>query len=276
LSATDIAARPVNLIRQNRTWMTFNAFAQLLWRDLWVTCHDWKSFLATSLMQPVFFLFIFGKLLPSLGQAVTGYSIVILPGIIALTTLLTAMTAVVIPLAVEFGYTKEIEDRLLSPLPIWGVAVAKLTYAAIRGIIAGMLIFPLGWLILGNAFQVSCEHLGLLIVISVLGAFSGAAIGLTLGTMVPPTKVGLVLPLVLPPLIFTGCVYYPWAQLHILRWFQVVTLFMPLTYTSEGFRAALAPNLPHLPTHFIVLGQLAVIAGFGYVGIRGFKRKALD
>jgi ABC-2 type transport system permease protein len=268
--------RPAALLKQNRTRMMFNAFAQLLWRDLWVTYRDWKSFLATSLMQPVFFLFIFGRLLPSLGQAVTGYSVVILPGVIGLTTLLTSMTAIVIPLAVEFGYTKEIEDRLLSPLPIWGVAIAKLCYAAIRGIVAGAMVFPLGWLILGKGFIVSSDHLGFLLVVSVLGALSGAAVGLTLGTMVPPTKVGLVLPLVLPPLLFTGCVYYPWAQLHILRWYQIVTLFSPLTYSSEGFRAALAPNLPHLPTMFIILGQTGFLLIFGSLGVRGFKKKALE
>ena len=256
--------------------MMFNAFAQLLWRDLWVTCRDWKSFFATSLMQPVFFLFIFGRLLPSLGQAVKGYTIVILPGVIGLTTVLTSMTAIVIPLAVEFGYMKEIEDRLLSPLPIWGVAVAKMCYAAIRGIVAGTMVFPLGFLILGNSFVVSSDHIGLLLMISVFGALSGAAVGLTLGTMVPPTKVGLVLPLVLPPLLFTGCVYYPWAQLHILRWYQIVTLFSPLTYTSEGFRAALAPTLPHLQTIFIIAGQFLFLLVFGALGIRGFKKKALE
>jgi ABC-2 type transport system permease protein len=276
LSAVNLAIRQLDTVRYNRTALTLNAFVQMLWRDLWVTWRDWKSFLATSLMQPVFFLFIFGRLLPSLGQATAGYSIVILPGIIGLTTLLTSMMAIVIPLAVEFGYTKEIEDRLLSPLPIWGVAIEKLVYAAIRGIVAGALIFPLGWLILGRSFAVSTEHPALLILVGVLGSLSGAAVGLTLGTMVPPTKVGLVLPLVLPPLLFTGCVYYPWAQLHILRWYQVVTLFSPLTYTSEGFRAALAPNLPHLPTLFIILGQLAFLLIFGALGVRGFDRKAVE
>ena len=164
--------------------------------------------------------------------------------------MLTAMQAVSLPLTLEFGFTKEIEDRLLSPLPVWMVAIQKIVFAAIRGLVAGAMIFPLGRLILGSAFTVSTGHLGLLALVALLGALGGAALGLTLGTFVQPSQIGLMFSLILTPLLFTGCVYYPWAGLKTLRWFQVVTCFSPLTYASEGFRAALVPQSPHMAVGF--------------------------
>jgi len=256
--------------------MTATAFAHLLWRDLWVTLRNWQTFLAMTLIQPVFFLFVFGRLLPMLGQANAGYGVLFLPGIISLTTVLTAMQAVSMPLVIEFGYTKEIEDRLLSPLPVWLVAVQKLVFAAIRGLVAGAMIVPLGRLILGGGFAISLDYWWLLAIVAVLGALVGAALGLVMGTSVQPAQIGLMFSVVLTPMLFTGCIYFPWAMLNRVRWFQIITCINPITYSSEGFRASLVPNLPHMPVWFIIAGQLVFLVTFSYLGIRGFLRKALD
>ncbi len=256
--------------------MMATAFIHLLWRDLWVTLRTWQTFLAMTLLQPIFFLFIFGRLLPMLGQANAGYGVLFLPGIISLTTMLTAMQAVSMPLVIEFGYTKEIEDRLLSPLPVWMVAVQKIVFAAIRGIIAGVLIVPLGRLILGSGFAISLHYWWLLVIVGILGSLVGAALGLTLGTNVEPAQIGLMFSVVLTPMLFTGCIYFPWAMLDRIRWFQIITCINPITYSSEGFRASLVPDLPHMPVWLILVGQLAFLVLFSYIGIRGFLRKAID
>ena len=276
MSTITLAPSHAPAATQNRTRMVTTAFLNLLWRDLWVTLREWPAFLAQTFMQPLFFLFIFGKVLPKIGAAQGGYSILLLPGIIGLTTMLTAMQAVSLPLTLEFGFTKEIEDRLLSPLPVWMVAIQKMVFAAIRGLLAGAMIFPLGRLILGSGFTVSTGHLGLLAVVALLGALGGAALGLTLGTFVQPSQIGLMFSLILTPLLFTGCVYYPWAGLRTLRWFQIVTCFSPLTYASEGFRSSLVPQSPHMATAYILLGQVAFLILFTLLGVRGFLRKAID
>jgi ABC-2 type transport system permease protein len=256
--------------------MIRTAFVFLLWRDLWVTVREWKAFLAQTLLQPVFFLFIFGRVLPRLGQATGTYSVLLLPGIIALTTLLTAMQSVALPLTIEFGYTKEIEDRLLSPLPVWLVGIQKMVFASIRGLVTGGLIIPLGRLILGSGFVISIDHPILLAIVALLCALAGAAVGLTMGTIIQPNQIGLMFSLILTPILFTGCVYYPWALLDRLRWFQVVTLFSPLTYASEGFRATLVPQAPHMPVPAIIAGQIAFLIFFTYTGVRGFLKRAID
>jgi ABC-2 type transport system permease protein len=264
------------LAAPGRARMIATAFMQLLWRDLWVTLRTWPTFLAMTLLQPLFFLFIFGRLLPMLGQVDARYSVAFLPGIISLTTVLTAMQAVSMPLVIEFGYTKEIEDRLLSPLPVHMVALQKLVFGAMRGLVAGAIIVPLGKLILGSGFQISLEHWWLLMIIAVLGTLIGAALGLTMGTTVQPAQIGLMFSVVLTPMLFTGCIYFQWAKLGGLRWFQVITSLNPITYASEGYRAALVPDQPHMPVWFILVGQLVFLGLFGYLGMRGFLRKAVD
>jgi len=270
----DVAAQAT--VHKSKAQMVWTAFVHLLWRDLWVTVREWKAFLAQTLLQPVFFLFIFGSVLPRLGQTTGTYSVMLLPGIIALTTLLTAMQSVSIPLAIEFGYTKEIEDRLLAPLPVSMVAVEKMVFASIRGLLTGALIIPLGRLILGSGFAVSLNHPLLLPLVAMLAALEGAAVGLTMGTIIQPNQIGLMFSLILTPILFTGCVYYPWALLDRLRWFQVVTLFSPLTYASEGFRASLVPQAPHMPAPAIIGGQIAFLIFFSYMGVRGFLKRAID
>jgi len=256
--------------------MIATAFTQLLWRDVWVTLRDWKTFFAMTFLQPIFFLFVFGRILPTLGQTSEGYGALFLPGIIGLTNLLTAMQAVALPLTIEFGYTKEIEDRLLSPLPVWLVAIQKMVFAALRGLFAGLMIIPLGRIILGSGFSINLDHLGLLAANSLLSTFGGAALGLVMGTIFQPAQVGLMFSLILTPLLFTGCVYYPWAMLNRIRWFQVITCFSPLTYASEGYRAALVPQIQHMPILLIIGGQVFFLSIFGYFGVRGFLRKAID
>jgi ABC-2 type transport system permease protein len=252
------------------------AFLALCERDLWVTVrHEPVSFLAQALLQPLFFLFVFGRVLPEIGAAQGSYGSQLLPGIMGLTLVLTALQNTALPLVIEFSFTKEIEDRLLAPLPVYAVGLQKMVIASLRGVIAALLIIPLGQLILPGGIDLSgASWLGLVGVL-IAGAFAGAARGMVLGTAVPPNKISVAFAIVLTPLIFTGAAFYPWQALGSLRWFQVVTLFNPLTYVSEGMRSALT-GAPHLATGWMVLGLVGSTLLFSWLGVRGFARRAVD
>lgn len=94
------------------------------------------------------FLFVLGRVLPEIGAAGPRYGAQLLSGIIALTLVLTSLQNVALPLVIEFSFTKEIEDRLLAPLPARAVAVEKIVFSTCRGVVAAVLILPLGALIL--------------------------------------------------------------------------------------------------------------------------------
>jgi len=252
----------------------WRAFLGLCQRDLWATIrHEPVAFLSQALLQPIFFLFVFGRVLPEIGAAGNAYGTQLLPGIIALTVVLTSVQNTALPLVIGFSFTKELEDRLLAPLRVEAVAVQTMLMAAARGIVGGLLILPLGQLILpGGVSLGQTTWLGFLLIL-VLGAITGAGMGMVLGTSVPPNRISVAFAVVLTPLIFTGSTFYPWAGLSRLKWFQILTLANPLTYVSEGMRAALTP-IDHLSTIAIGGGVVASLAVFGALGVRGFARRS--
>jgi hypothetical protein len=100
----------------------------VLWRDIFVTGRELPIFLAQVVLQPLFLLLIFGKILTELGYARNGYAQLLFPGVVALTIVLTALQSTALPLVIDFSFTKEIEDRLLAPMPVgWLTASAQIT-----------------------------------------------------------------------------------------------------------------------------------------------------
>jgi ABC-2 type transport system permease protein len=251
------------------------AFLAVLRRDLYVTWRELPVFFAQVILQPLFLLFVFGRVLTDLGFARPGYTEVLFPGIVALTAVLTALQSTAFPLVIDFSFTKEIEDRLLAPLPVGMVGVEKIVFAAMRAVVAAAVMFPVGILVLGS-IPWRASAVPLLVAILVLGSLVGAALGLILGTAVPPNRINVMFALILTPLLFTGASQYPWKSLDHLRWFQVVAACNPLTYVSEGMRAALEPSVPHLASWISVLVLAGTLVVFTAVGIRLFLRRAID
>src|SRR5271165_2468901 len=257
-----------------RSWGPWQTALAILRRDLFVTGREFPIFLAQVILQPLFLLFVFGKVLTELGYARPGYAQVLFPGLVALAAVLTGIQSTALPLVIEFSYSNEIEDRLLAPLPTGAVAVEKVVFAAMRACVAAAVMFPVGVWILGTIpWQASTAPA--VVAMIVLGALLGAAMGLILGTYVPPNRISVTLTLVLTPLIFTGSSQYPWPSLQDIRWFQVVSALNPMTYVSEGLRGLMAPNVPHIQTWIcfvVAVGSLVVLMA---VGMAGFDRRAL-
>jgi ABC-2 type transport system permease protein len=251
------------------------AFGAILWRDVFVTGREFVPFLLQVVLQPIFLLFVFGKVLTQLGFTRPGYSDVLFPGVVALAAFLTALQNTAFPLVIDFSYTKEIEDRLLAPLPTPLVAVEKVVFASLRALVAAAVMFPVGLWILGR-LPVSWSDVPTIFGFLVLGSLVGASMGMTLGTLVTPNRINVVFAVVLTPLLFTGATQFPWPALHSLRWFQVVCALNPLTYVSEALRAEMVPGIPHIPLWVCALALLGFLAAFGVAGLVGFRRRALD
>ena len=188
-------------------------FLAVLSRDIYVTWGEFPVFLAQVILQPFFLLFVFGKVLGSLGYTTNGYSDLLFPGLLALTAVITSMQTLAFPLVIEFGWTKEIEDRLLAPMSTWLVALEKVVFATFRALIATAVMIPIGILVLGS-IPWRWAGLPLFLTIVVLGSLLGASLGLVLGTLVKPNRINIVFSLVFTPLLFTGCSQYPWPSLE--------------------------------------------------------------
>lgn len=259
-------------IDQATQWRAFRA---VLYRDLYVTWRELPAFLAQVILQPLFLLFVFGKVLGTLSLTRPGYADLLFPGLLALTAVITAMQALAFPLVAEFGWTKEIEDRLLAPMPTSFVAAEKVLFALLRSLAATLIMLPIGILILGS-IPWRWEGFPLFVAALVLGALVGAGFGLLMGTLVQPQRINLLFSLVFTPLLFTGCSQYPWPSLDRIRWFQVVTACNPMTYASEALRGAMIPEVPHIAPWVCLLVLVFAVSVLLTVGLRGFYRRAID
>lgn len=250
-------------------------FLAILGRDMFVAGRTFWIVMLQAGLQPLFMLFVFAKVLGSANYVGPEYGRLLLPGVLALTTFVTALQSVAFPLVMEFSVTREIEDRLLAPIPTALVALEKLTMATLRGLLAAAVMYPVGAFVLGDALWNPAGFGGLAIVL-VLGAWTGGAIGMNLGTLLPPTRVNVMFGLILTPLLFTGATQYPWPTLSSLRWFQLLTAANPLTYCSEGVRAALVPDIPHMPLWTCVAVLIGCATLFSLTGVKLFLRRAVE
>ena len=114
-------------------------------------------------------------MLPGIGLAAGGFAALLLPGIVSLSGMLAAIQGVTLPLVLDLGFAREIDDRLLAPLPVWMVAAEKVLFGTFRGAFAAGCIFPMAVLILGPAFSVRTVRIGLLILMVVLTGATGAS-----------------------------------------------------------------------------------------------------
>src|SRR5256885_13482124 len=137
-------------LEPNERATAWRAFRAVLYRDLYVTWRELPAFLAQVILQPLFMLFVFGKVLGSLGFTRHGYANLLFPGLLALTAVITAMQTLAFPLVAEFGWTKEIEDRLMAPMPTSFVAAEKVLFALLRSFTATLILIPVGVLVLGS------------------------------------------------------------------------------------------------------------------------------
>src|SRR5436305_8741182 len=179
------------------------------------------------------------------------------------------------PLIAEFQWTREIEDRLLAPINISWIAIEKVVAGMLQALIAGVVVIPLGWLVLGRGVGLTVKSpIEFAVVMLLVAAFSATG-GLALGCTMNQQHIGLMFSMIITPMIFFGCTYYPWSALNTFPILQKIVLINPLVYASEGLRAALVPQFPHISTPFI----LAALTGFDVLllvlGLRQFRNKAV-
>ena len=67
----------------------------------------------------------------------------LVPGVVGISIMFQGVQAVALQMAQEFGFTREIEDRVQAPCPIWLVAVAKVLSGAVQGLISAAIVLPI-------------------------------------------------------------------------------------------------------------------------------------
>jgi len=277
MTAATIARQP------GRTGLYVRAFWGLMLRDARVLLREFVPFVLRTIMNPLLFTFVFTYVFPKIGASITpggltkvSFATVIAPGLMAVAIFFQGIAAVALPLATELGGTREIEDRVMAPLPVSMVALEKVIWSGLQSIIAAAVVLPMILLVSAEPVSISVASWPMLIVTVLLAALVAGYLGLVIGTVVKPKQIGLIFSLVVVPVTFLGCTYYPWQQLSSIRWLQIVCLINPLVYVSEGLRTALTPEIPHMPVIAVLSALLVLLAGLGTLGTWLFMRRVID
>lgn len=266
------------------------ALAALVRRDLAVLRKNLGEFIGRTLVQPFLLVFVFLYVFPTIGQGIGGnhggggesaFATVLVPGVVGISIMFQGIQAVAMVMATEFGFTREIEDRVQAPCPIWLVAVAKVLSGAVQGLLAALIVFPLAAVVHAKGVH---AHLTVhwLVAVTLIPLFCVAmsALGLVLGTKFEARNIGLMFGFVVLPVTFLGGTYYQWTALapvtvHGFRWLQTLVLINPLVYVNEGLRAAFT-DAPHMHLYVVYPVMLAFCALFLFEGIRGFRKRVLS
>jgi ABC-2 type transport system permease protein len=266
-----------------------SALGALILRDLVVLRKTFREFVLRTLVQPFLLCFVFLFVFPKIGQAVGGagargasdFATVLVPGVVGISIMFQGVQSIALTMAQEFGFTREIEDRVQAPCPIWLVAMSKVLSGAVQGLIAALIVFPIAAVVHAAGVKADLSlHWLVILTIVPIACVTMAGLGLVLGTSFEARNIGLMFGFVILPITFLGGTYYPWTHLAPVKvggfhWLQTLVLINPLIYVNEGMRAAFT-NAPHMHLYVVY----PVMIGFGTIflalGLRNFRRRVLS
>ena len=288
------AAPADHRITTTPTRSTFATSRVALWalilRDLVVLRKHWIEFVVRTLVQPFLLCFVFLYVFPKIGQGVGGgggpaaesaFATVLVPGVVGISILFQGVQSVALTMAQEFGYTREIEDRVQAPCPIWLVPVAKVLSGAVQGAISAAIVLPIASVVHAEGVEAHINlHWWIILTVVPLSCVAMTSLGLLLGTTFEPRNIGLMFGFVVLPVTFLGGTYYQWTRLAPVQaggwhWLQTIVLVNPLIYVNEGMRAAFT-DASHMHLYIVYPVLIGFTALFLGIGLRNFRRRVLS
>ena len=258
-------------------------------RDLVVLRKDFRVFVLRTIIQPFLLCFVFLYVFPKIGQGIGGagpvqesaFATILVPGVVGISIMFQGVQSIALAMAQEFGFTREIEDRVQAPCPIWLVAIAKVLSGAAQGVLSAAIVLPIASVVHAPGVRAHLTlHWWLIVTFVPLACIAMAGLGLVLGTSFEPRNIGLMFGFIILPITFLGGTYYPWNKLAPVtvggwHWLQTIVLINPLIYVNEGMRAAFT-TAPHMQFYVIYPVVVAFAAVFLTIGLRKFRRRVLS
>jgi ABC-2 type transport system permease protein len=258
----------------------------LFLRDLTVLRKHLVEFVLRTIIQPFLLVFVFLYVFPLIGQSVGGgrgassFASVLIPGVVGISVMFQGVQSVALQLSQEFGFTREIEDRVQAPCPVWLVAVAKILSGVVQGLIAAVIVFPLAAVIHASGVHAQFDvHWWVVVTLLPLTCVVFSSLGLVLGCVFEPRNIGLMFGFIVLPITFLGGTYYQWTRLSAVKvggfpWLQTLVCVNPLMYVNEGLRGGLT-SLSHMHLYIVYPVLIAFCGVFLSIGIRAFRGRVL-
>ncbi|ASC73755.1 Inner membrane transport permease YadH [Halomicronema hongdechloris C2206] len=270
------------LVRPGRHRRTIRTPLQTLWRDsLTVFWGDWLELrvripqvAASGLVSPLIYILAFGLGLgnaidrvstPSAGDS---YLEFILPGMVALSSMVISFGGTTFSICGDRLFTKTFEEMLLYPVHPLALYLGKMMAGVVRGMLTAGSVILVAVVFTGQPGSF-LHPLFLLLLVLNCAVFAG--LGVIVGLNVKSLEsVGLFNNFLIVPMSFLGGTFFDPASLPMVL--KGIVYVLPLTYTTIGLRAAAYRPLAEFPWYsFPVL--LAVAIALAAVGAYQFSHQ---
>jgi len=221
-----------------------------------------KSRLVSSIVQPLFFLFILGSgFRVATFEGVDDYLSFLAPGIIAMAILFSSMfTGISVLWDKQFGFLQEV---LVAPVSRFSIIIGRTLGGATVALIQGFMILLIA---LGLGVKISGVF-GLLLtfVFMILIAFTAVGFGLVLASKMEDFQgFQLIMNLLIMPLLFLSSAFFPVTSNPTMK---IISSFNPLFYMVDGLRGSLVTGAatvnPPLLDLLVVLVVCIIMMGLG-------------
>jgi ABC-2 type transport system permease protein len=259
-----------------RSWRSELRAIRIVFRRELIRFRSDRLRMATSLIQPLLFLFVLGSGLQQLSQAGThgvDLKTFIYPGILCISVMFTAMTsAASIVWDREFGFLREM---MVAPIRRSSIVIGKCLAGACVASIQGVVL-----ICLAGAVHVPYDPLLLLGIfgLQLLLAFTITAFGLMVAVRIKQIQSLMgIMQMIVMPMFFVSGALFPVNGLP--GWLSVLNRIDPLTYAvdpmrrlvfehltlSTAARRALDPGVTWWGWHLPALFEVGVVLGLGLV-----------
>lgn len=221
-----------------------------------------KSRLVSTIVQPLFFLFILGsgfRTVITLGEG-GDYLHFLAPGIVAMSILFSSMfTGVSVLWDKQFGFLQEV---LVAPISRFSIIIGRTLGGATTALIQGFIILIIA---IGLGVPIS-SFFGLLLTIAfmILIAFTAVGFGLIIASKMQDFHgFPLIMNLIILPLLFLSSAFFPVTSNETMK---IIAFFNPLFYMVDGLRGSLIGSnniLPPLVNLGIVFAICIVMMAIG-------------
>jgi ABC-type multidrug transport system permease subunit len=229
---------------------------------------------ASGLVSPLIYILAFGLGLGSsldrISQPSAGDSYLefILPGMVALSSMVISFGGTTFSICGDRLFTKTFEEMLLYPVHPLALHLGKMLAGIVRGMMTATSVIVVAVLFTGKVWSF-LNPLFLLLLVLNCAVFAG--LGVIVGLNVKSLEsVGLFNNFLIVPMSFLGATFFDPATLPMAL--KVVVYMLPLTYTTTGLRAAAYLPLSEFPWYSYPI-LLAIAIALCFLGAYQFSHQ---
>jgi len=222
---------------------------------------------ASGLVSPLIYILAFGlglgSALDQVSEPTAGDSYLefILPGMVALSSMVISFGGTTFSICGDRLFTKTFEEMLLYPVHPLALHLGKMMAGIVRGLMTAASVILVAVLFTGKLWSfLNPLFLALLVLNCAVFAGLGVIVGLNVKSL---ESVGLFNNFLIVPMSFLGATFFDPSTLPIAL--KGIVYLLPLTYTTVGLRAAAYQPLSQFPWYSfpILLAVAIILAYFG-------------